>query len=88
MLANSFKFKSAQGPYTNPLAFLNSEISCQCFLYRVYGQWSVLLFSLGKLVNGYIRHWGGLRLSWLGVRTGQFFSGCVRDKQTKDNGLA
>ena len=21
-----FKFKSAQGPYTNPLAFLNSEI--------------------------------------------------------------
>ena len=41
MLANSFKFKPAQGPYTNPLAFLNSEISCQCFL---LGLWSVVYY--------------------------------------------
>ena len=43
MLANSFKFKPAQGPCMNPLAFLNSEISCPSVFYRVYGQWSVLL---------------------------------------------
>ena len=38
MLANSFKLKPTQGPNTNSLAFLNSEISCQC--------------SIGSMVSG------------------------------------
>ena len=45
MLANSFKFKSAQGFIHKPSGINNSEISCQCFLYRLYGQWSVLANS-------------------------------------------
>ena len=32
MLANSFKFKSAQGFIHKPSGINNSEISCQCFL--------------------------------------------------------
>ena len=58
MLANSFKFKPAQGPYTNPLAFLNSEILVSVF-YRVYGQWSVLLWPTvnqreGQIITEYL----------------------------------
>ena len=48
----------------------------------------MLLFGFGKLVNGYVRHCGGSLAILAEVRTGQFFNGCVRDKQTKGNGLA
>ena len=39
MLANSFKFKSAQGFIHKPSGINNSEISCQCFLQAL---WSVV----------------------------------------------
>ena len=61
MLANSFKFKSADQPkvHTQTLWHFSILRFLVSVFYRVYGQWSVLLFSLGKLVNGYIRHCGG-----------------------------
>ena len=43
MLANSFKFKSAQGFIHKPSGINNSEISCQCFL---QGLWSVVSFCV------------------------------------------
>ena len=65
MLANSFNFKSTQGPYTNPLAFLNSEISCQCFL---DGLWSVVSaafqpWQVGKWLHKTLRGLSGY-LGW------------------------
>ena len=61
MLANSFKFKPA--PATQTLWHFSLLRFLVSVFYRVHGRWSVLLFSLGKLVNGYIRHCGGLCLS-------------------------
>ena len=50
--------------------------------YRVYGQWSVLLFSLGKLVNGYIRHRGVLYLGW-GLGPVNFSMGVLETSKQK-----
>ena len=45
MLANSFKFKSAQGFIHKPSGINNSEISCQCFLKAL---WSVVSSALAN----------------------------------------
>ena len=51
---------------------------------RVYGQWSVLLFSLGKLVNGYIRHCGGsLAILAGGLRLVNFSMDVLETSQQK-----
>ena len=49
MLANSFKFKSAQGFIHKPSGINNSEISCQCFLLAL---WSVVSSANSKSEGG------------------------------------
>ena len=54
MLANSFKFKSAQGFIHKPSGINNSEISCQCFMVSGQFCFSTVNQREGQIITEYL----------------------------------